>query len=1497
MKKNSTSKNLAAGFLFLLGCTFFPAAANAAFDLVIQANVQNEVVQAGDEFTVNMSLYNDSSTSTAYNPKATLAGMAGGFTIKNIQSLTTPSSCGWSGSSAWCSVGSLEPGASLSTIVTLQAVMPGVYELNATGTPSGTDTSNDVAVVSITVNIPPVVSVGEPSDESFFPAGSSVTLAATALDDEDGDISSQISWWSNLTGPVGNGATLSALLSNGRHSITAEVTDSNGVAGSQLFQVVVDAIPADMPTIRTIAGNGTSGYGGDGGPAGDATFGGIGSATRTPQGYVYIIDDGNDAIRRIDLNGVVTTVYTGQMYSNIAAITSDVWGNVYWANDNADDIRKLTPDGVLSVAAGGGLVQPNEGFPADNVYFDKVSDLAVNELGEIFIAVPFRHRIYRIGIDNLVHIAAGNGENNLYPTLGGQAVDNPISYPSHIALDSVGNLYISQNITNFERVFKVDTTGVLTRYAGSGARGFGGDFAPAADALLNYPTDLAVDENDELLILDYGNRRIRKVDAGGTITTVYGNGSDQISGDGGFAAEAGLGGISDLDVANNGDLLITNAYQVRQVSQTVFEVDLAVAAQGNAVAQQGGTTDIAYTVSNNLSDPVENVFLTLTADSAVSTTGAAGESCMPVSATQIKCRLDTLGANASIEIQAQVNAETAGPRTVSATVGSYFNELAPFDNAADFSYSVNAQPQLIIISPQSGQAYLQTDQVELSATAADAEDGVLDAQIEWTSSIDGSLGQGGVVLVNLSAGVHTLTAAVTDTDGGQAQQQVNVTVDVVNTPPGVTILAPADQSSFSVDDGPIAFNVNASDSEDGDLSPQMTLQSSIDGAISSPAALSVGTHVITASVTDSGGLSASDSISVTVTPHVNVAPQVTILSPADQAGFTVNDSIAFTVSAADEEDGDLSGQVELSSSIDGVITSPAMLSEGVHTITAGVTDSEGLSAGDQITLTVTPPPANVPPQIAIVSPADQASISVDDNPVTITVSANDAEDGDLGSQVSLTSSIDGAISSPAILSEGVHTITASVTDSGGLSADASITLTITPHENVAPQVNITSPSNGQTVLQGETVTLTAQATDAEDGDLSSAVTWLSSIDGAIVSPAQLSLGTHTLTASVTDSGGLTGSAGVQVTVTDTPVYCASEANYSSYEWAATVSIGGVSHASGNNGGYLDATSTVFDLQAGGSTPLQLTPGFGSSTYQEYWAVWVDFDRNGTFDTGERVYTGSGSSTLSGNITVPAGALAGQTRMRVSMKYGGTPLPCGTFTYGEVEDYTVNILPGLPYQLSSTGDHVVTRSGSTGDNVHWVVEEDGAVAFSGAVAALSYQYPGHQDGSQYRIWLQDPVSLETVSNVVSYTFEDGSTQAPPALCASSGNNANYEWINSVTLGGYVNTSGRNGGYLNMTGSTAVQANSLSIPVTLQRGGNYTEYWAVWLDVNRDGQLTTNERIFAQSGASNISSVLNMPSGVTSGQYLMRISMKYGGTPPACGSFTYGEVEDYLIEFNL
>ncbi|NQZ10437.1 MAG: hypothetical protein HRT35_25065 [Algicola sp.] len=139
-------------------------------------------------------------------------------------------------------------------------------------------------------------------------------------------------------------------------------------------------------------------------------------------------------------------------------------------------------------------------------------------------------------------------------------------------------------------------------------------------------------------------------------------------------------------------------------------------------------------------------------------------------------------------------------------------------------------------------------------------------------------------------------------------------------------------------------------------------------------------------------------------------------------------------------------------------------------------------------------------------------------------------------------------------------------------------------------------------------------------------------------------------------------------------YCAASGIDSANQWIEQIEFAGQQVQSGNNNGYLDNTgNAVIDLTKG-ENALKLTPGYSGKAYRKKWRVWIDINQDGTFTKNERVYNGRSRKTINSTLTIDSAALAGETRMRVAMRWGKKPKACGAFEYGEVEDYTVNILP-------------------------------------------------------------------------------------------------------------------------------------------------------------------------------------------------------------------------------
>jgi hypothetical protein len=155
------------------------------------------------------------------------------------------------------------------------------------------------------------------------------------------------------------------------------------------------------------------------------------------------------------------------------------------------------------------------------------------------------------------------------------------------------------------------------------------------------------------------------------------------------------------------------------------------------------------------------------------------------------------------------------------------------------------------------------------------------------------------------------------------------------------------------------------------------------------------------------------------------------------------------------------------------------------------------------------------------------------------------------------------------------------------------------------------------------------------------------------------------------------SSGCSGTVTTTPQYCAANGTNTQYEWISNVKVGTINNTTGSNAGYGNFTNLSSNLTKGTAYTISMTPGFSGSAYSEYFRVYIDYNGDKDFaDAGELVYTSAAvTAATSVSVTIPTTAITGSTRMRVMMKDAAITGPCEVFTYGEVEDYTLNLQTG------------------------------------------------------------------------------------------------------------------------------------------------------------------------------------------------------------------------------
>jgi Zn-dependent metalloprotease len=187
----------------------------------------------------------------------------------------------------------------------------------------------------------------------------------------------------------------------------------------------------------------------------------------------------------------------------------------------------------------------------------------------------------------------------------------------------------------------------------------------------------------------------------------------------------------------------------------------------------------------------------------------------------------------------------------------------------------------------------------------------------------------------------------------------------------------------------------------------------------------------------------------------------------------------------------------------------------------------------------------------------------------------------------------------------------------------------------------------------------------------------------------------------------------------TTTYCTSRGTNTTYEYISRVALGTINNTSGNNSGYGNYTSLSTNLAGNTAYTITLVPGFASTAYSEFWKVYIDYNHNGVFtDAGENVVSTSGTTSKTATFTVPTTALNGPTRMRVQMKYGSYATnSCTSFTYGEVEDYTVNVTGNAQFngtevviaepttEMFDQNSHdIAIYPNPTSDKVHFFIPE-------------------------------------------------------------------------------------------------------------------------------------------------------------------------------------------------
>lgn len=359
---------------------------------------------------------------------------------------------------------------------------------------------------------------------------------------------------------------------------------------------------SDVASVISTSAGGVRGYFGDDGPALDAKLSSPYGFALSPDGGYYIADSYNNRIRRVDPDGVITTVagngdrgYSGDGGPAVEAMLfspSDVAvgadGSLYIADKYNSRIRRVSPSGTITSVAGTGIQgDSGDGGLAIQAMLDRPNGVTLGQDGSLYIVDTENSRIRRVSPDSIITTVAGSGYAG-YSGDGGLATEGKLHLPTDVAVGPDGSLYIADSQNS--RIRRVTPEGYITTVAGVGTQGFSGDGGLALQAELFHPYGVALDPEGSIYIADGSNNRIRVVSPDGVITTVAGTGivgnwGASFSGDGGPASQAQLKWPRSISLASDGSLYVADSgnHRIRQIDSPLLNGNSVPASSGDQI--------------------------------------------------------------------------------------------------------------------------------------------------------------------------------------------------------------------------------------------------------------------------------------------------------------------------------------------------------------------------------------------------------------------------------------------------------------------------------------------------------------------------------------------------------------------------------------------------------------------------------------------------------------------------------------------------------------------------------------------------------------------------------------------------------------------------------------------------------------------------------------------------------------------------------------------------
>jgi len=306
---------------------------------------------------------------------------------------------------------------------------------------------------------------------------------------------------------------------------------------------------AQSGNIYTLAGNGTAGFSGDGGPATAAKLNGPTDIFEDASGNFYIADRNNNRVRKINTSGIISTIagtgaagYTGDgglatlaKLSHPNGVVVDASGNVYIADESNNVIRMINTAGIISTIAGNGTAGfSGDGGAATLCQFNDPQAVATDATGNIYIADNTNSRVRMVNPAGIISTIAGGGVP-AFTVDGVPATSVNLCNIHDVSVDNAGNIYFTnQGCWHFLRI----TAGLLYDEAGAVSASYTGDCGPADSADVQTPYGIYPDNLGNVYLCPRGNKRVRKVNTSSYITTVAGTGVAGYTGDGGPALSA-----------------------------------------------------------------------------------------------------------------------------------------------------------------------------------------------------------------------------------------------------------------------------------------------------------------------------------------------------------------------------------------------------------------------------------------------------------------------------------------------------------------------------------------------------------------------------------------------------------------------------------------------------------------------------------------------------------------------------------------------------------------------------------------------------------------------------------------------------------------------------------------------------------------------------------------------------------------------------------------------